>query len=98
MADTFLDRELLLNQFNRLMQDVFRENVSRTCFHPWEIELLLDMQQCELRPSRKRELLRSYQKSVQRHLEKSGGTPPKLSEFIEERKTKRTATRAGAVA
>ncbi len=84
MVEYLVDHDQLLSQFNRFMQDLFRENITRTCFRPWEIELLLDIQGCRLREASKRDTLRRYQRMVQKHLEKAKGPPevPKLSDFL----------------
>ena len=63
----------------------------RNTFRPWEIELLLDIEACNLRESAKRETLRRYQKAVQRHMEKGARLPLKLSEYLEAVKGKRNA-------
>jgi hypothetical protein len=44
-----------------------------------------------LRESAKRETLKRYQKAVQRHMEKGAGLPLKLSEYLENVKTKKAA-------
>jgi hypothetical protein len=87
--DDLIALELMLNRFNRLMTEVFRGGVKRNAFQPWEIDILLDMDNCELRPRRRLEVLRQYQKAVQRQMEKGPGPPMKLSEYLE-----RTAMRA----
>jgi hypothetical protein len=80
-----------LAQFNRLIQELLRGNMHRNTFRPWEIELLLDIETCNLRESTKRETLRRYQRAVQRHMEKGARTPLKLSEYLESVKAKRGA-------
>jgi hypothetical protein len=80
-----------LAQFNRLIQELLRGNMHRNTFRPWEIELLLDIESCNLRESSKRETLRRYQKAVQRHMEKGARLPLKLSEYLEAVKVKRGA-------
>jgi len=83
------DSDTILAQFNRLMSDLLRGKLVRNTFRPWEIELLLDIQMCELKDGQKRETLRRYQKAVQRHMEKGAGTPLKLSEYLEANRAKR---------
>ena len=82
-----LDSEALLNRFNRLMQELIRGNMNRNTFQPWEIEILLDIEMCNLREAVKRETLRRYQKAVQRSMEKGARTPLKLSEYLEGKKS-----------
>jgi hypothetical protein len=86
-----LDSETILAQFNRLMSDLLRGKLVRNTFRPWEIELLLDMQMCELREGQKRETLRRYQRAVQRQMEKGARDPMKLSEYLEANRLKRLA-------
>jgi hypothetical protein len=91
MHDTLPDSDAVLAQFNRLIQELLRGNMHRNTFRPWEVELLLDIESCNLRESSKRETLRRYQKAVQRHMEKGARLPLKLSEYIEAVKAKRAA-------
>jgi hypothetical protein len=91
MHETLPDSDAVLAQFNRLIQELLRGNMHRNTFRPWEIELLLDIEGCNLRESSKRETLRRYQKAVQRHMEKGARLPLKLSEYLDAVKTKRAA-------
>ena len=83
------DSETVLAQFNRLIQELLRGNMQRNTLRPWEIELLLDIEGCNLREVNKRDTLRRYQKAVQRHMEKGARLPLKLSEYLEALKNKR---------
>jgi hypothetical protein len=83
------DSETVLAQFNRLIQELLRGNIQRNTFRPWEIEILLDIEGCNLREVNKRDTLRRYQKAVQRHMEKGARLPLKLSEYLEAVKNKR---------
>jgi hypothetical protein len=91
MHDPLPDSDAVLAQFNRLIQELLRGNMHRNTFRPWEIELLLDIEACNLREASKRETLRRYQKAVQRHMEKGARLPLKLSEYLEAVKSKRAA-------
>jgi hypothetical protein len=91
MHDSLPDADAVLAQFNRLIQELLRGNMHRNTFRPWEIELLLDIETCNLRESTKRETLRRYQRAVQRHMEKGARTPLKLSAYLESVKAKRGA-------
>lgn len=84
------DSEQVLARFNRLVRDLERGTLTRNCFRPWEIDLLLDMDTCELQPSRKWQILRQYQKAVQRQLEKGASRPLKLSEYLQHKLARRT--------
>ncbi|MBL8227325.1 MAG: hypothetical protein JNL98_02560 [Bryobacterales bacterium] len=83
------DSELMLNQFNKLIQELLRGTVNRNTFRPWEIEILLDIELCNLKDGNKKETLRRYQKSVQRQMEKGAPAPIKLSEYLDGLKAKR---------
>src|SRR5882724_1199823 len=89
MYESEPDSETVLAQFNRLIQELLRGNMNRNTFRPWEIELLLDIEACSLRESSKREILRRYQRAVQRQMEKGGRLPLKLSEYLEANRAKR---------
>jgi|HubBroStandDraft_4_1064222.scaffolds.fasta_scaffold529116_2 hypothetical protein len=82
-----LNSEARLNRFNRLMQELIRGNMSRNTFQPWEIEILLDIDACQIREPVKRETLRRYQKAVQRSMERGAATPLRLSEYLNGKKS-----------
>jgi hypothetical protein len=81
-----IDSEARLNRFNRLMQELIRGSMNRNTFQPWEIEILLDIETCQLREPVKRETLRRYQKAVQRSMEKGAQMPLRLSEYLSGKK------------
>jgi len=83
-----LDPEAVLAQFNKLIQELLRGNINRNTFRPWEIEILLDIEGCDLRDGSRRETLRRYQRAVQRYMDKGGRRPLKLSEYLEQRSRK----------
>ena len=80
-----LDHEAMLAQFNRLVQELLKGSMNRNTFRPWEIEILLDIEDCNFRDGTKRETLKRYQKAVQRQMEKGANMPMKLSEFLSSR-------------
>jgi len=69
-------------QFNRLIRELLRGQINRNSFRPWEVELLLDIDDCGLRESARDSALRRYQKAVQHQLERGATAPMKLSEFL----------------
>ncbi len=87
-----IDAETLLNQFNRLVQELLRGTMARNTFRPWEIEILLDIESCQLKDGQKREIMRRYQRAVQRQMEKGAAAPMKLSEYLEGNRLKREST------
>ena len=82
-----LNSEVMLTRFNKLLQELVRGSMNRNTFQPWEIDILLDIEACNLREVVKRETLRRYQKAVQRAMEKGAPTPFKLSEYLEGKKS-----------
>jgi hypothetical protein len=88
------DSEAILHQFNRLVQELLRGTLNRNTFRPWEVELLLDIENCNLRDATRRETLRRYQKAVQRHMEKGAPMPLKLSEYLDALKARRQKSAA----
>ena len=95
MLDSLPDSETVLAQFNRLMQELLRGSMARNTFRQWEIDILLDIETCDLKESNKREVLRRYQKAVQRHMDRGARLPLKLSEYLESQKAKRQQEVAG---
>lgn len=83
------DSEYMLAQFNKLIQELLRGNMSRNTFRPWEIQILLDIETCNLKDGNKKETLRRYQRSVQRQMEKGAPSPMRLSEYLASLKAKR---------
>jgi hypothetical protein len=81
-ADDLVEQELMLNRFNRLMGEIMRGAITRNVFQPWERDLLLDIESCPLDRRRRLEILRQYQKAVERQLEIGPGPPMKLSVFL----------------
>ena len=78
----------MLNRFHRLIDDVARESITRNCFQRWEIDLLLDLHACELRPHARRDVLRQYQRAVERQFDKGADAPMRLSEFLSRRQAR----------
>jgi len=81
-ADDLVERELMLNRFRRLMTELQRGVINRNNFQPWEIDLLLDIENCQLERRRRADIIRQYIRAVERQLENGPGPPMKLSEFL----------------
>lgn len=88
MVDIVQDSELVLNRFNKLVQELLRGSITRNTFRPWEIDILLDIESCNLRDGARRETMRRYQKAVQRAMEKGAPMPLKLSEYLDLQKSR----------
>ena len=90
-ADEYERREIQLNRFRRLIGEILRGETNRNCFAEWEVELLLDFDDCGLPARRRLEILRQYQRAVERQMETGPGPPIKLSHFLVLREQRRTA-------
>ncbi len=88
-VDDLIQLELMLNRFNRLLAELVRGVIPRNAFEPWEVAILLDLEDCELPPRRRLEILRQYQRAVQRQMETGPGPPMKLSEYLRLRQQRR---------
>jgi hypothetical protein len=74
--------EAKLLQFNRLLAELLRGKIVRTTFQPWEVDLLLDIEACQLKEVNRREILRRYQKAANRYVDRGGRRLLKLSEYL----------------
>jgi hypothetical protein len=92
-----LDSEAILARFNKLVHDLLRGTMNRNTFQPWEIEILLDIEACNLKDAVGRETLRRYQKAVQRAMEKGAPKPLRLSEYLNNKKIAAAAKLGPAV-
>jgi hypothetical protein len=81
-ADELIEQELMLNRFKRLIGEVIRGAVARNTFQPWEVEILLDLQNCTFERGHRLEILGQYQRAVERQMTYGPGPPMKLSEFL----------------
>lgn len=92
-VDDLIELELMLNRFRRLIGELRRGELTRNSFHPWEVDILLDIQGWSLEPAERAETLRQYEKAVERQMETGPGPPMTLSQFLELRMTRRPAMR-----
>jgi hypothetical protein len=92
MTEDIVELELMRNRFLRFMGDL-RRGTMRNTFESWEVELLLDLQTCELEPRRRRQLLKQYERAVERQMDTGPGPPMKLSEYLQSRRTRRPSKR-----
>ncbi len=91
-ADDLIQLELMLNRFRRLIAELIRGALRRNSFEPWEIDILLDFETCDIDPRRRLKTLRAYQKAVEHQLETGPGPPMKLSEYLQLKMTRRPTT------
>jgi hypothetical protein len=88
-AEEIIEHELMLNRFKKLVSEVMRGALARNCFQPWEVEILMDLENCQLDRRRRLEILRQYQRAVERQMNTTLGPPMKLSEFLVHRARRR---------
>ena len=81
-ADDLVELELMLNRFKRLMGEVVRGVIARNSFQPWEMEILMDMENCQLDRRRRFDILRQYTRAVERQMVTGPGPPMTLSQFL----------------
>lgn len=93
VAEDLAQLELMHNRFRRLLSDIIRGATARNSFEPWEIAILLDLEQCPVMPRRRLQTLRQYEKAVARQMENGPGPPMKLSEYLQLKMTRRPSTR-----
>jgi hypothetical protein len=89
VAEDIIALELMLNRFRKLITEILRGAIVRSTFQPWEVEILVDMYSVNLEPRRRQEILRQYQRAVEKQLEMGPGPPMKLSEYLQLRTTRR---------
>ena len=65
-------------RFNRLIRELLHGRTSLETFQPWEVDLLLDMQNCRIQESTREGTLRRYREAVQRQIRRGGTVPMKL--------------------
>ena len=85
------DIEIVHAQFNRLINELLKGVINRNTFQPWEIEVLLDIQGCDIGDVSEKDILKRYQKAVQRSYERGVKMPLKLSEYLNTLKNRRVA-------
>jgi hypothetical protein len=87
----FPNEEGVEAQFSRLIRELLSENMHRATFQPWEIEILLGIESCDLSGPSKRRILTGYEKAMRLHFETGARLPFKLSEYLESLRAARKA-------
>lgn len=77
-----------VNDLNRLVQELLRGGPRRSIFTVWEMEFLLDMETCRIRKTSRENLLRRYQRAVQKSCAASAAIPT-LSAFVAVERSRR---------
>jgi hypothetical protein len=82
VVDDPIQLEWMLNRFRRLLGELQSGKMQRNQFEPWEIDILLDLESCQVNRRQWIGILRQYEKAVERQIERGDGPPMKLSEFL----------------
>jgi hypothetical protein len=75
--------DAVLAQFNRLLRELLGGSLHRHTFRPWEIEILLDIESCDLKGPKRGTILRRYQKTVHRLMEEGARLPLRFAEYMQ---------------
>jgi len=70
------------SSYHRLVQDLISGGVKRHTFTPWEVELLLDLDNSRLRKTSREGALRKYLRSVQQCHTEGALAPPRFCAFL----------------
>jgi hypothetical protein len=71
-----------LDRFNQLIEEVLQGQTRRTCFEPWEVRLLIDLDGCRRTGAGSRRAIRRYQRAVQRVLDQGATEPIPMSSYL----------------
>jgi hypothetical protein len=82
---THIDNNAVLARFSVLMDELLRSGFQRGKFERWEIDLLLDIECCQLNDIAKRKALYGYEDAVQWDLENGASTPMRFSAYLQGR-------------
>src|SRR5215475_5062078 len=78
-----------LAEFNNLIQELIQGGPSRSVFKRWEMDVLLDFGNCRVRQSSRGDVLRRYQRAVQKQFLRGEYNFQPLSVFLAEERARR---------
>jgi hypothetical protein len=76
------NQEISGERFCRLMREIERGGTSRTSFDSWEVEFLVDMDNCVSAAPVRANVWQRYVRSAVKRIEEGGREPLKLSEYL----------------
>ena len=80
-------RDAILSQFNLLMEFLLEGTLTGSMqagkFQLWEMDILLDVESCDLRGVVRRDALREYRNAVQAELQSGARLPIRFSEYLQ---------------
>ena len=77
--------ERRLAYLDTMITELVSGEFRRTSFEPWEVEVLLDLQSCQIDDVNKKEMLQRYQKAAHRWFDRGGRTLLLLSDYLAKR-------------
>jgi hypothetical protein len=87
----------VLARFNRLIEQVASGEMRRQSFRLWEADILLDLMRCNVSGLSMPQVLRRYQKAVQRQMSTGSHLQPmKLSEYLQSLEVRRSRSKPPA--
>jgi hypothetical protein len=86
--DELVQIELTLNRFRKLVTELQKGAIHRNSFEPWEIEILMDLENCPVKRRRRLDILGQYLRAVEHQMESGSAVPMRLSEFLATRTQK----------
>jgi hypothetical protein len=92
LTGTALERSDLA-AFTELIQELIGGVIQRHVFSRPELELMLDLETCQIRKSTRADVLRRYLKAVQQQFAEGAATPLRLSLFVQKEAQQRVAKR-----
>lgn len=72
------EQDAIRSQFRALITELVGGALTRNTFQPWEIDLIVDIDQYELPPSLRRRLLHRYERAVLRVMARNSAARPFL--------------------
>ncbi|MEP7366026.1 MAG: hypothetical protein ABI972_22440, partial [Acidobacteriota bacterium] len=85
------------SRFHRLMGSFISNNISRTVFQRWEIDLLIDIASCQMERRVTMRMFGEYRKVEYQRLATLGGRPKLLSEYLNARRSRRATAHEAKV-
>ena len=77
-----LDSTAILSRFDRLIRPLFVNNLQRTAYQLWEVQLLIDIADCQLAGRVPKRTFDGYCKAARQQVEDTGQPPMLLSEYL----------------
>ncbi|MEP7366191.1 MAG: hypothetical protein ABI972_23280 [Acidobacteriota bacterium] len=94
---SLVDGAAIASRFHRLMGSFISNNLNRTVFQRWEMELLIDIASCQMERRVTIRMFGEYRKAEHQRLATMGGPLMLLSEYLDRRQRRRKIDHAAKV-